>query len=221
MSIQDTQAVIFDMDGLIFDSERLFIEAWFKIPEAAELPGLLPLLKYCIGITRARAKELFLKRYGEDFPYDRYREKAGSYFRELMPGGVLPVLPGAAELLSFLKERGMTAVIASSTPEATVRRELADAGLLDGFSDVLGGDHVQNSKPAPDLFLAAAEKIGADPARCLVLEDSYNGIRAAYAAGMTPLMIPNVLEVTEEMKNLALAVFPSLREVKAFLEQNL
>ena len=221
MNIKNTQAIIFDMDGLIFDSERLFIRAWFMIPEASELPSLLPLLKDCIGITRAHAKELFLARYGDDFPFDHYRDIATTHFRELMPHGVLPVLPGVEEILTYLQKRGMTTVVASSTPEAVVRKELGDAGLLGYFSETLGGDHVKNSKPAPDLFLEAAALIGIEPARCAVFEDSYNGIRAAHAAGMMPLMVPNLLDVTDEMKELALAVFPSLHEATAFLKDEL
>ncbi len=213
------RTVIFDMDGIIFDSERLFIEAWFRLPEAADLPGLLPLLKDCIGITRAHAKELFLARYGEDFPFDLYRDRVTGIFWELAPGGILPMLPGVREILAYLKDCGMPAVLATSTHEAQAKKELADVGVLPYFSIVLGGDHVKNSKPAPDLFLAAAERAGVSPENCLVLEDSYNGIRAAHAAGMMPVMVPNLLEPTEEMQRLALAILPSLYEARTFLQE--
>ena len=217
MDLNDIKAFIFDMDGLIFDTERLFIEAWLRVPEAKDLPGIVPLLKECIGIRESSAKALFLRAYGEGLPYDELRKKAVRQLWEAVPDRVLPMLPGAEDMLVFLQSLGRPIVLASSTPEAVVRRELSDAGLTGYFTWILGGDNVERSKPAPDLFLAAAEKAGAEPKNCLVFEDSYNGIRAAHAAGMIPFMIPDQLPPTDEMKNLAAAIFPSLGEAQEYL----
>lgn len=99
-----------------------------------------------------------------------------------------------------------------------MRSEISDGGLLGYFDQIIGGDMVERSKPEPDIFLEACRRLGARPEKCYVIEDSHNGIRAAYAAGMHPIMVPDLMEVTEEMKELAEEIFESLYEVVEFLE---
>ena len=115
----------------------------------------------------------------------------------------MPRKPGAAEILAALNERGIPLAVASSTPEARVRQHLAEHGFLPRFDAVIGGDRLQRSKPAPDIFLLAAEALGAAPERCFVIEDSFNGIRAAHAAQMRPIMVPDMLPPTEEIAAMA------------------
>ena len=128
----------------------------------------------------------------------------------------LPLKSGARELLSALNGSGTPLALASSTRTETVRRELRDAGLLDFFDVVIGGDQVTRSKPHPEIFLRAAAELGTAPEECCVIEDSFNGIRAAAAAGMHPLMVPDMLQPDEEILALAERVFPSLHEVRNF-----
>ena len=135
-----------------------------------------------MGVNKRRTREIFLEAYPaldfEDFDA-RVRER----FLALYGGGRLPVKPGAREILTALKARGVPLALASSTRTETVRRELGEAGLLGFFDLIVGGDAVIRSKPDPEIFLTAAARLGAQPGECFVIEDSFNGIRAARAGG--------------------------------------
>ena len=125
---------------------------------------------------------------------------------------------GAAELLRCLKEQGARIALASSTRLDIITMEMRDAGLIDYFDVIIGGDMVKNSKPQPDVFLRAAEELNVDAADCYIIEDSYNGVRAARKAGGTVFMVPDLLEPTEEMRSLADRIFGSLLDVKKYLQ---
>ena len=163
------EAVIFDMDGVIFDTEHLAMNLWIQAA-------------------------------------DELDDREG-----------LPVKPGVPELLSSLTANHVPLALASSTYSDLVRQELRDAGFLDYFDVVIGGDMVTHSKPHPEIFLLAANALNTAPENCYVIEDSFNGIRAAAAAGVHPLLVPDMLQPTEEIRSLAEWVFPSLFEVLSFL----
>ncbi|MBE5958892.1 MAG: HAD family phosphatase [Lachnospiraceae bacterium] len=212
------KAVIFDMDGVIFDSERAYIECWEPIDNKYQIPDLKETLLKCIGVTSDVSKNIFLKKYGEDFPLDEYRKIAGQGMAELVESGKLEKKPGIVELLVYLKNEGIALAVASSTKTETVKWELDLAGLKDYFDVIIGGDMVKKSKPNPDIFLEAAKKLGANPSQCVVIEDSFNGIRAAKAAKMTAYMVPDLLAPDDEMREKADEIFASLIEVKKYLE---
>lgn len=207
---KQVQAVLFDMDGVIFDSERLVIECWQAVAEKHNIPDIVEICMRVQGINRVETGKKFLEKYGNDFPYETYKKEVTALFRQLYGEGRLPVKPGVREILAALKQEGIPMVVASSTRSDIVRMELEEAGLLQHFDAVLGGDMVERSKPEPDIFLAAARAVGAEPARCYVLEDSYNGIRAAYRAGMHPIMVPDMQAPTAEMHELAEVILPDL-----------
>ena len=129
----------------------------------------------------------------------------------------LPLKKGAVELLSWLKEQNALLALASSTKRSLVIQELTDAGLLDYFSVITGGDQISHSKPDPEIYLKACEKLGIDPKEAYAVEDSYNGIRSAFSAGMKPLMVPDLLPPTGEMEEKAHRIFDDLLEVRDFL----
>ena len=214
-----TNAVIFDMDGVIFDTERIWIECWAPVGRKYGIRGIETVLReQCVGITAAAMKAALQEAYGADFPYDQYVKEATAIFRARYEPH-LPMKKGVRELLSFLREAGAPTALASSTPTGTVRRELSDAGLLDFFSVITGGEEVRRSKPAPDIFLLTARKLDIEPAACFVIEDSYNGIRAAHEAGMRPVMVPDLLRPDAEMETLAEAILPSLDAVIPWLQE--
>lgn len=210
-------AVIFDMDGVIFDSERLSFEEWLELGERHGIPDIEKVYPRCIGVNAVYSKKIFLDYYGEDFPYDSYRQEVFDSFHEKYNYGKLPTKTGIRELLQFLKERGWRVGLASSTQYKVVRQQLHDAGLLPYFETLTCGDMVKRSKPEPDIFWKAAETLGVKPEECVVIEDSYNGIRAANKAGMFPIMVPDMIAPDEEMKQLAKAILENLIEVQAFL----
>lgn len=221
-SMTEKKAVIFDMDGVIFDSERLVLEGWIEIGKKYGIPDIEKVFPKCIGVNAVATKQIFLDYYGEDFPYDTYREETSRRFHEKYDNGRLPMKPGIKELLQYLRENGYRIGLASSTRQEVVRQELADAGILPYFETLTCGDMVKRSKPEPDIFLKAAETLGLEPQECIVIEDSYNGIRAASRACMFPIMVPDMIAPDGEMKQLAGVIFDNLYEVKGFLlRQNL
>ena len=207
---EQLQAVIFDMDGVIFDSERLVIECWETIAKKYNIPDIVEICMRVQGNNREETGKRFREKYGNDFPYEAYKKEVSALFRQLYGGGRLPLKPGVAEILEELKRGDIPLALASSTRTDIVKLELDEARLLQYFDAVLGGDMVSRSKPEPDIFLAAAEAVGAVPANCYVLEDSFNGIRAAYRAGMHPVMVPDMQQPTEEIRGLAEAVVENL-----------
>ena len=210
-------AVIFDMDGVIFDSERLVIECWKVVAEKYGIENIEEACFECLGINAALTKELMKKRYGETFPYDVYKKEMSAIFHSRAAGGKLPQKKGIKELLTFLKENQIPTAVASSTRREVVMRELEEGGLLPYFDRVICGDMVERSKPEPDIFLKACESLSIDATEAYAIEDSYNGIRAAFRAGMKPIMVPDLLPENEEMRKLAEVVLADLLEVKEYL----
>ena len=212
-------AVIFDLDGVIFDSERAVFNEWKLISEKYGFPNLEEPYMKCIGVNAAACRQIFLDYYGEDFPYDEYCDERRRNFREKYGNGKLPLKPGVRELLECLKSKGFRISIASSTRTQTVREEIRDAGLLPFFDDIVGGDMTERSKPAPDIFLKAAGILHVPPERCCVVEDSFNGIRAASAAGMFPVMVPDMVPPDGEMRAKAGLILAGLAELRELFEK--
>lgn len=213
-------AVIFDMDGVILDSEGVMKQAWHNIGQTFGLNGIDELIARCTGVNEKTFAAMFKEKYGEEFPMEAYMQRMREEVLRLCDG-VIPSKPGAAETLSALREAGVPLALASSTGEAAVRRELGAVGLYDCFDVVVCGNMVAASKPAPDIFLYAADRLSVDPANCIVVEDSHNGIRAAHAAGMLAVMVPDSQDVTDEMRRLAGAILPTIESVVPLVKKRL
>lgn len=211
--------VIFDMDGVIFDSEILVLQCWREVAERHGIENVDAACHECLGTNSVVSKGIFLKHYGEDFPYDEYKQEMAEIFFSRAAGGKLAKKPGVEELLGYLREHEFKVGLASSTREALVRKELSEGGLIEYFDQIIGGDKVKRSKPEPDIFLEACSRLGSEPEKCYVIEDSYNGIRAAHAAGMHPIMVPDLMEATEEMRGLAEVVLESLKDVRKYFDK--
>jgi nicotinate-nucleotide adenylyltransferase len=209
-------AVVFDMDGTLLDTERLFIEAWEEA-EGNASPALHDALVAIIGVTRERSEEIIYERLGRDYPYEARRLAVDEVFRRARENGTLPVKDGAAQILRTLWRKGYKTGLASSTERELVIPELEAAGLAGYFDAVICGGDAARGKPAPDIFLKAAEALGTDPARCLAVEDSRNGILAAHAAGMIPLMVPDLIPPDAELRALAAAVCPDLAAAEKWI----
>lgn len=211
------KAVIFDMDGIIFDSERCVMKCWKEVADKYNIPDIEEACIECTGINTALTTEKMYNRYGKDFPYLEYREEMRALFQSRYSDGRLPMKPGVIELLDALKAAGKKIALASSTREEMVRKELTEAGLISYFDELVCGDMVTNSKPDPEIFLKACELLGVLPEEAYGIEDSHNGIRSSNGAGLHTIMVPDILEATEEMKELSEVVLDSLLEVKAYL----
>lgn len=210
-------AVVFDMDGVIFDSERAVMQCWKEVASRHNIPDIEKAILACTGTTMVRTREIMLNLYGADFPYDEYAKESSAIFHSRYDGGRLPMKQGVKELLSFLKEHGKKIALASSTRQQVVTDELRNAGIIGYFDRIICGDMVSRSKPAPDIFLKACEELNVSPSDSYAIEDSYNGIRAAHAGGLHPIMVPDLLPADEEMQSLAEIVLPSLTSVIEYL----
>ena len=211
------EAVVFDMDGVIFDSERAVMNCWLELAQKYDIKDIEKPYFACVGTTMTRTREIMLETYGEDFPYDEYARESSLMYHEKYDGGKLPMKPGVMELLSYLKEKGKKIALASSTRRETVTNQLRWAGIIDYFDVIICGDMVARSKPAPDIFLKACQELGVSPENTYAIEDSYNGIRAAHAGQLRPIMVPDLLEANDEMRGMAECVCDNLIEVIDYL----
>lgn len=218
--IKNIDAVVFDMDGVIFDSERGCLNVWKELAEKNNLSDMENVFIKCIGTTVVKTREILKNAYGEDFDVDYFQSEASRMFHEKYDDGRLPVLPGAREILPYLKEAGYKVGLASSTRNATVHRQLTDAGLIKYFDNVTCGDMLKVSKPEPDIYLLACKNLGVEPSRTIAIEDSYNGIRSAYRAGMKPVMVPDMIPADDEMKELSDMIFDNLNEALEYFKNN-
>lgn len=215
------EAVLFDMDGVIFDSEVKVVECWKEIADKYNIKDIEILCRKCLGLNRGAAKTTFLEYYGQDFPYDEYKKEMADLFHGRYGGGRLPLKPGVVELLEYLKNNGKKIALASSTSSELVKRELSDAGIIVYFDVVIGGDMVERSKPEPDIFLKACELLNVKPEDAYGVEDSYNGIRALKAANVRAIMVPDMAPANDEMYNLSEIVLENLTDVKEYLSKAL
>ena len=214
---KDFDAVVFDMDGVIFDSERAVMNCWLLLADKYGIKDIEKPYLACTGTTVQKTKQIMLEAYGDDFPYDEYAKEASRMYHEKYDGGRLPMKSGVIEILDFLKSNGKKIALASSTRKETVINQLRDARILDYFDEVITGDMVTRSKPEPDIFLLACEKIGVEPNRAYAIEDSYNGIRAAFRGGLRPIMVPDLLPADQEMREKAEEVIDNLDNVVLYL----
>lgn len=193
------KAVLFDMDGLLVDSERV---AQTAMAESAKLQGYRfteKLLNHTIGCTKEFSVD-FYHRYFPDLDGDRLFNDFRSIMLRYARDGIITLKKGAAELLNALRSKGIPCAVASSSAESVIRLYLEKNGVLDYFACLQSGtEEALPSKPAPDIFLRTAERLGMRPEDCLVLEDSVNGVKAGRAAGMTVCMIPDLIPYTDAL----------------------
>ena len=210
------KAVVFDMDGVLFDTERLCLASWEVVAERFGMKDIGKVFPLCIGRTRPDTMRIIHEHYpGLDI--DRFYEEEHKVIAEKLEREGVPLLPYAGEILSGLHDAGVPLALASSTKIETVTRQLKEVGFYDRFRVIVGGDLVKNGKPAPDIYLEACRRLGFDPADCAAVEDSFNGIRSAHAAGMLPVMVPDMVQPDEEIKALAYAVCPGLKAAEKLL----
>jgi HAD superfamily hydrolase (TIGR01509 family) len=206
------------MDGLMFDTERLYRESWMVLAEEfGQTPN--PDFPAAVAGSAGDIMRGIIRRYYPDIDADGYMNACIKRVADIVAVSV-PEKPGLRKLLKLLRNRGVKLAVASSSPEATIEGNLRTAGLRECFDAVVSSSHpaVKNSKPAPDVFLYAAQCIGIAPEDCYVFEDSLNGIRAGHAAGAAAIMVPDTMEPTEEIRQIC-SVYPDLGAVASEIEE--
>jgi len=211
-------AVIFDMDGLLLDSERISLETFLLACKEFNLEPRLTDYYRCIGTTFVKTKQILTGVFGEKSTVDKMLERWGEIYLEETRKGV-PLKTGVPEILGYLEGKRIRKAIVTSTRYVNAVRKLDKSGILHFFEFVIGGDQIKNGKPAPEIYLTACDKIGEKPVNCLALEDSDNGVLSAHAAGLQVIQVPDMLEPGDSIRSLGHPVMKDLFEVKQFLER--
>lgn len=207
------RAVVFDMDGLLVDTEAVSREVMTEAAHAMghELPD--EVFMRMVGLNFATSRNILIEHYGDGFDADSFWAESTRRYHAALELGVA-LKDGVVELLDFLDELTIPRAIATSSPHHDVDRNLGRHGLKDRFDAIIARGDYARGKPEPDPYLRAAEALGVAPIDCLALEDSHNGIRAAHAAGMMAVMVPDLLEATQEIRALCARVIESLHDVR-------
>lgn len=215
------RTVVFDMDGVLIDSERLILKGWETIAAQKGIPDIVSTFMKCVGTNSGETEAIFKEAYGLDFPYQKYKTLVSEIFQGEIKRNGLPMKPGVYELFDFLKNRKFRIGLASSTREYHVKNQMEMAGLLHYFDVLVCGDMVSHSKPHPEIYETACRLLSAPAGDCIAIEDSFNGIRSAYSAGMKPIMVPDLLPPDENLQKLLYGKFDSLFKVRDFLNTQL
>lgn len=212
------KAVIFDVDGTLLDTERIYMQAWKEA--AAELGYVMPdeLLRKTRAVNTKDAARIFETEIGNGFSYEQARPLRVQIAEDIIKRESPILKPGVLQLLDFLKQKGIRLSVASSTNLKGTQAHLAESQILQHFEVVVGGDMITMGKPNPDIFLKAAELLGLQPQECIVVEDSPAGIRAAYAAGMKAVLVPDQAAITQEIIDMSDVVLKSLHDMPAYVE---
>lgn len=207
-------AVVFDMDGLLVDTEAVYRDAMAAVAEEIGHAMSLDVFRAMIGLPDNT--DLLTGHYGADFPVDAFNQRVLDVAEEMILAGVA-LKAGVIEILDHLDALGLPRAIATSSSHRAVASHLRAAGIIPRFNTIVAkGDYVRG-KPHPDPYLTAAARLEVDPSLCLALEDSHNGVRAAAAAGMMTIMVPDLLDPTEEMHGLCCRIAVDLHEVRGML----
>ena len=214
------EAALFDMDGLLIDSEAVYIRAYQDAAVEFGTEISMTLCHAMVGVPRRECEEMIQAHFGPAFDVPAFQLCFRRHTERHMEERV-PVKPGAPELLAFLGDRGIKLGVATSAQRPSVERYLGRAGLLDRFGAIATRADIERPKPHPDVYLEAARRLGVDPTRCLAFEDSNIGLEAAHAAGMMAFMVPDILQPTPETRARAVRVLPDLHAAVDLLREHL
>ncbi len=210
--------VIFDMDGLMFDTEKVFVKAWDYAGEKIGVGKAGYMVCKTLGMNITASYHVWKEEFGDRYNQEELRKCTKEFLKKYYDENSVPVKPGLYVLLDYLKKSDCKMAVASSSPRWEVEKHLTDAGVRDYFAEIVCGDMIENSKPAPDIYLKACELLGAAPEECFALEDSKNGLLSAYRAGCIPVMVPDLWQPDEEILQLIAGKYDDLEQVKDAFE---
>lgn len=206
------KAAIFDMDGVLFDTERLYREGW--VETAAQFgQAFAPAFPAAVCGTSGEKLLAVVRQYYPEVDAGAFVQYCMGHVRRVLQEQPVPEKPGLHEILSFFRENGVKIAVASSSEQSMIESNLRRTGVIGYFDAVVSGVDMPRSKPAPDIFLEAARRLGCAPADCYVFEDGPNGVRAGVAAGCATVMVPDLTLPTDELRAVCAAVCDSLLHV--------
>ncbi|MDY4078782.1 MAG: HAD family phosphatase [Clostridium sp.] len=215
------KAVLFDMDGVIFDTEREYLKEWKEIFEKYGYEMKKEIYVSVMGRGRKKVKEIFRENFGDDLPIEEMYIEKDKMLNEAIDNNKVPLKQGALELLEFLKENGYKTALATSAKKDRVKSQVTHAKINNLFDAIVCADDIVNSKPDPEIFLKAAEKVNIKPENCIVIEDSEAGIRAAFNAKMIAFHVKDLKEADESIIKYCDKNFENLIEIKKYIENML
>lgn len=213
------KAVLFDMDGTLLDTESIGLKAWQYIIDKYSLNIDLTLPIKSIGLNNKSMGELFYKELGDDFPFEKYWEEGTEYLCRYEDSHGIPVKDGFYKLSQYLKDNGIKMIVATSTYHDLAVNKLKKAGIHQHFDGLVGGDEVENGKPAPDIFLKAAGITGFSEDECIVIEDSENGIKSALCANIKCIYIKDIKDIRNELKEKVFRECKDLSEISEVIKE--
>lgn len=215
----EIELIIFDMDGLMFDTEKISYIGWKEAAQKYDYKIDKDLFEKTVGANLTKTKEIYSNYFGNNFPFDLIKDERIKVSDNIIKTNGVPVKKGLYDLITYLNQSNIKKAVATSTSRSRALN-LLELVQIDNFFDyILCGDEIKNSKPNPEIFLKVADKLKCSPNKCLVLEDSETGIIAAYQAGMIPIMIPDMKEPSKEIQNFIFRRMDNLLDVKSFVEE--
>ncbi|WP_291739660.1 HAD family phosphatase [Clostridium sp.] len=213
LNINKIKAIIFDMDGVIFDTEMVYLKVWSKVFEKYGYKMTKEIYTSVLGTGRENVKKVFVNNYGSNLPIDdMYKEKDENLAKEIENGVALKA--GAYEILKYLKEKDFKIALATSAISKRAFKQLKQANIYKFFDAVVCRDEVEKTKPNPDIFLKAADKLNVNKSECIVIEDSSAGIKAAFNAGMIPIHVIDLKDADSDILEMAYKSFNNLNDIK-------
>lgn len=209
-------AVLLDMDGLLLDSERALLECWRESSRRTGIEVEDAFWLSMVGLHERVCEAMLVERLG-DVDAEAMREACHALYSERVEAG-LPLKPGVCELVDLLEVRGVPRAIVTSTHRERALRKLEAVGLRRRFDTIVTGSDIAHPKPAPDIYLLAADRLGVAPPRCVVIEDSIPGVQAALAAGMTPIQVPDLVAPDTDARALGHRIVESLVQARGLIE---
>lgn len=214
---REIKAVVFDLDGTLIDTERYYVGLGMEISKEMGYDIPREVILSLRSLNRKFSKPMLQKMYGADFDFDYFHRTRKERFAKLLEEQGIEKKPGADEILDYLKENGYRIAVATATDIERAERYLREIEIYDKFDQIISVSNVANGKPMPDVYLEACRQLGEEPKDCMAVEDSENGVKSAYGAGMCVVMVPDLAPPKEEVLPMLYGTADTLLEVKNFL----
>ena len=216
-NIDKIKAIIFDMDGVLFDTEKIYLDVWTKVFDKYGYKMTKEIYCKVIATGRENVKKVFKEEFGENIPIDKmYKEKDEALYEEIKKK--IPIKDGAYDLLKYLKDKKYKLALATSASKERMEKQLNQSDFKKLFDEIVCREDVEKAKPNPEIFLKAANKLKVSPEECIVIEDSSAGVEAAYKGNMTPIHVVDLKEADEKIKRYSYKSFNNLYEIKSYFK---